>query len=201
MYLLRVLFVCVACALAGCAGIGVVESSDPKVKLSDATYLFDQSDRPLIAERLIREAIDICQSKSDEACLADAYRTYGFFFRSPSIDGKWNKFYRENGFLDKSATFGYRYAKSVEYFGKAHEIYSRLEQFDALTNVDLNMGFSYELMGERKLACRAFDQALASNRENLRRNPNAHVALPKGVASFEDYLSPHRRRAGCDDAA
>ncbi|MDP1928127.1 MAG: hypothetical protein Q8K62_06405 [Thiobacillus sp.] len=189
------------CALAGCAGIGVVESSDPKVKLSDATYLFDQYDRPLIAERLIREAINICQSKTDEPCLADAYRTYGFFFRSPSIDGKWNKFYRENGFLDKSATFGYRYAKSVEYFQKAREIYSRLEDFGALTNVDVNMGFSYELMGERKLACSAFDQSLASNRENLRRNPNAHVALPKGVTSFEDYLVPHRRRAGCNDAA
>lgn len=195
MYLLRALFIVTTLSLVGCAGIGVFESSDPKVKLSDATYLFDKYDRPLIAERLIREAIEICQSKADQPCLADAYRTYGFFFRSPSIEGKWNKFFRENGFLDKSATFGDRYAKSIEYFEKAREIYARLERFDALTNVYLNMGFSYEFMGEPKLAYRAYDESSASNRENLRRNPDAHVELPKGFATVDDYLAPHRKRA------
>ena len=196
-YWSKSLCICSTLALVGCAGVGVFETSDPLVKLSDATYLFDQYDRPLIAERLIREALEICERKSDQACLADAYKIYGFFFRSPSVDGKWNKFYRENGFLDKSATFDNRYAKSVEYFEKSRSIYLRLEKFGALTNVNVNMGFSYELMGEQKLACLAFDESSANNRENLRRNPNTKVALPKGVTSFDEYLAPHRRRAKC----
>lgn len=184
-------------ALAGCAGVGVVATSDPNVKLSDATYLFDQEDRPLIAERLIREAIEICQSKSDQLCLAEGYRTYGFFFRSPSVYGKWAKHYQEEGFLDKSATFEHRYTKSIEYFEKAHQIATTLERFDMLTNVNLNMGFTYELMGEPKLACQAFEASSVSNRENLRRNPNANLSLPKGFASYDDYLIPKKKRAHC----
>lgn len=184
-------------ALAGCAGVGVVATSDPNAKLADAGSLFDEQDRPLIAERLIREAIEICESKSDQLCLAEGYRTYGFFFRSPSIYGKWAKHYQEDGFLDKSATFDNRYSKSIEYFEKARQIFTRLEHFDMLTNVNLNMGFTYELMGDPKLACQAFEASSASNRENLRRNPNANLSLPRGFASYDDYLIPQKKRAQC----
>lgn len=196
--LLKTIFYFFILSLIGCAGVGVVSSSDPKVKLSDATSLFDQQDRPLIAEQLIREAIGICEKSADKSCLADSYRTYGFFFRSRSVSGNSSKYYQEHGFLDKSATFDTRYAKSIEYFKKSREIYAHLEKYDALTNVDLNMGFSYELMGEKKLACQAFDASAADNRENLHRNPNANVALPKGVTSFEEFMAPHRKRAGCE---
>jgi tetratricopeptide (TPR) repeat protein len=197
------ILLCIGAAwvLGGCAAMGVVASSDPKVKLSDASYLFDKIDRPSPAESLIREAIEICQSKSDEACLAEGYRTYGFFFRSASIRGKWSNHFRKRGFLDKSATFDTRYAKSIEYFTKAREIYSHLESFGDLTNVDLNMGFTYELMGERGLACQSFDKAVEDNKETLRRDPSAKIALPEGVTSFEEYLVPHRKRVGCNGAA
>jgi len=43
--------------LVGCAGVGVVASSDPLAKLNDAQELFQKQDRPLPAERLIREAL------------------------------------------------------------------------------------------------------------------------------------------------
>jgi tetratricopeptide (TPR) repeat protein len=181
----------------GCAGVGVVSSSDPKVKLSDALNLLEQQDRPLLAEALIREAIEICEKNSDPSCLADSYKDYGYFFRSRSVSGKSSTYYQEHGFLDKSATFDTRYAKSVEYYKKSREIYARLEKYDAMTNVDLNIGFSYELMGDKKRACQAFDASSADNRENIQRNPDAHIALPKGVASFDEYLVPHRKRAGC----
>lgn len=183
--------------LAGCAGVGVVATADPKAKLADATRLFDQQDRPLLAEQLIREALDACGQSADPACLADAYRTYGFFFRAASVGGNSRQHYQESGFLDRSATFDTRYAKSVEYFQRSREIYARLERFDALTNIDLNMGFSYELMGDKAQACQAFAASAADHRENMRRNPGVEVALPQGVASFDDFLVPHRRRAGC----
>ena len=73
----------------------------------------------MIAERLIREA----------------------------IEGKWSKHYRDNGFLDKSASFDARYGKSIEYLEKARIIFADYKRFDALTNVNLNMGFTYEVMG------------------------------------------------------
>lgn len=51
----------VLCLLTGCAGVGVVASSDPLTKLNDAGDLFKRQDQPLIEERLIREAIVIYQ--------------------------------------------------------------------------------------------------------------------------------------------
>ena len=194
--LVPLVFVCLV-ALTGCAGVGVVATSDPAAKLRDAADLFDRQDRPLIAERLIREAINTYQSSNDQLGLAEAYRTYGFFIRSPSIEGKWNKYYRENGFLDKSATFDSRYMKSIEYFEKARTIFADNKRFDALTNVDLNMGFTYVAMGNRAAACQAFDKSVESNRENLRQNPAAKPALPKGFSSYEAFVADWKKQYGC----
>jgi len=138
-------------AFAGCAAFGVPATSDSAGKLRDATALFDRQDRPLPAERLIREALEVYQRNGDQLGVAEAYRTYGFFFRARSVGGKWSKFYRDNGFLDRSATFDTRYMKSIEYFEMARAIFSAHQRFDALTNVDLNMGFTFELMGNAKL--------------------------------------------------
>lgn len=190
------LFVCLI-ALTGCAGVGVVATSDPSAKLRDAGDLFDRQDRPLIAERLIREAINTYQSNNDQLGLAEAYRTYGFFFRSRSINGKWNKYYRENGFLDKYATFDSRYSKSIEYFEKAGVIFTDNKRFDALTNVDLNMGYTYVEMGNLPAACQAFDKSVESNRENLRQNPTASPVLPKGFASYENFEADLKKQYGC----
>jgi tetratricopeptide (TPR) repeat protein len=184
-------------ALTGCAGFGVVATSDPAAKLRDAGDLFDRQDRPLIAERLIREAIDAYQNNNDQLGLADAYRTYGFFFRSPSIEGKWNKYYRDNGFLDRSATFATRYAKSIEYFERARTIFAANNRFDALTNVDLNMGFTYVAMGNTAAACQAFDKSVESNHENLRQNPTAKPALPRGFSSYDDFIAARKKQYGC----
>jgi tetratricopeptide (TPR) repeat protein len=184
-------------ALTSCAGVGVVSTSDPAAKLRDAGDLFDRQDRPLIAERLIREAIDTYQTNNDQLGLAEGYRTYGFFFRSPSIEGKWNKYYREHGFLDKSATFDTRHDKSIEYFERARTIFTENKRFDALTNVDLNMGFTYVAMGNRAAACQAFDKSVESNHENLRQNPSAKPALPKGFSSYEDFVADRKKQYGC----
>ncbi len=182
---------------AGCAGVGISATSDPAVKLNDAGDLFERQDRPLPAERLIREAIEIYQERNDQLGLAEAYRTYGFFFRSPSIEGKWSKHYRENGFLDKSTTFETRYAKSIEYFEKARAIFVEVKRFDALTNVDLNMGFTYVAMGDRDAACKAFDRSLESYRENLRVTAGAKPVVPRGFTSYEEFLADRKKRYGC----
>ena len=174
----------------------MVETSDPNQKISDATYLFDREDRPLIAERLITEAIEICTKDHDNGCLADAYLAYGFFFRSRSVT-HWAKQFVENGFLDKSATFADRYSKSIEYFSKAAVLYTQLGRFDAVTNADLNVGFTYDLMADSKAACKAYDESAAANHENLRRNPGVKVALPDGFSSYDEYLADLKKHEGC----
>jgi hypothetical protein len=192
-----VLLLAFSLSAAACAAFGVPATSAPATKLRDATALFDQQDRPLPAERMIREAMDLYQAAGDEVGVAEACRTYGFFFRSPSVAAKWSNHYRENGFFDRSATFDTRYARSVEYFERARRIYAARQQFDALKNVDLSVGFTLELMGDRQAACQAFDRSRQDNAEWARHNPGAKIELPRGFRTYEEFLATHKQRVGC----
>ena len=125
--------------LAGCAAMLVPATSDPAEKLKNAASLFGQQQRPIPAEKLILEAIDIYEQQQNKLGLAEAYRQYGFFFRSASVE-KSAQYFRNVGFIEKTATFETRYSKSIEYFEKARDIYTEQKKYDALINVYLNMG-------------------------------------------------------------
>jgi hypothetical protein len=174
--------------LAGCAGVGVVATSDPTRKLQDAEVLFGSEDRPLIAERLIREALEISEQQQDEFGVANAYRTYGFFFRSPSVSGHWGEYYRKSGFLESSVAWEDRFSGSIQFFQKAVEIYDRLGRYDASTNINLNMGFTYFIMHDKSNGCQAFTKSLDSYHANLKVNPAAKPQAPPGYSSFEEYV-------------
>jgi len=197
--LCHALLVCAfSVVFSGCAGVGFVATSDPAAKLREAADLFDRQDQPPIAEKLIREAIESYRKNNDRLGLADAYRTYGFFFRSAAVEGKWSKYYRKDGFLDQSASYDARYEKSIEYLEKARAIFTEYKRFDALTNVNLNIGFTYEVMGYGAAACEAFDRSLENDRDN-HHIAKAKVGLPQGFATYEEFLAPHRERAGCTE--
>ena len=180
----------------GCAGVGVVATSDPQQKLADARHLFSYQSRPLIAERLIREAMEICQQSGNQRCLADSYQTYGLFFRSRSIES-WETVYRRDGFLDQFATYDTRFEKSLEYLWKAVPLQEQLQRFDALTNAYLNIAVVNEIMGRKENACSAFAKSLQAHTQNIKENPNADVIVPEGYSSFEEFLAKEQERAGC----
>jgi tetratricopeptide (TPR) repeat protein len=173
------------------------ETRDPAEKLSAGLELFDHYGYPLPAEGLIHEAIEIYQKGDKQIELAEAYRIYGFFFRSEGIE-KWQSFYEERGFKDPSATVGNRYEKSIEYFEKAKAIWTDHKKFDALTNVYLNMGFTYELAGKRKEACRAYEESIRSHHEFTELNPGSKTIVPYGYNNHDDYVNVHKKRLGCE---
>jgi tetratricopeptide (TPR) repeat protein len=183
--------------LSACAGVGVVSTSDPAQKLLDAYYLLEHEDRPLIAERLIREALDIYARNKDELGIAEAYKYYGIFFSSASLSGKWSTYYQSNGFLDKSVAYDKRYAKSLEYLQKAGTVFSAREHYDKLANVNFNAAFANLGAGDRKEACAAFDRSGESHRMNIERNPTSKPIVPKGYSSFPEFLEATKARYGC----
>ncbi len=189
-------YVILGVLLQGCAAMLVPETNDPREKLGWATELFNNQERPLPAERLIREAIEICKASNDDSCLGKANVTYGFFFRSNSIK-KWEKFYRENGFMDKEANIDSRLEISKQYFEKGIEYYLKTEEYDALTNAYLNLGFAYYFLGANKEECGPYEKSLESYKKNITRNPEANVALPEGASSFPEYVAAQQKRAGC----
>jgi len=193
---LSLLIVFLFALLSACATLLVPESDDPHRKLDQAVLLFHKQARPLRAERLIREAIGIFQKSNDQLGLAKAYQTYGFFFRSHSIE-KWRNAFTRDGFLDKKAAYRSRLLSSIEYFDKAKAIFRELNHYDGLANVNYNLGVTYEYMDSHLLACQAYEQSLESYREGLLRNPDANAAVPGGFSNYEEAVASHKKRMGC----
>jgi tetratricopeptide (TPR) repeat protein len=177
------------CVLSGCSAFGVPYTSDPNQKLAYAFQLINES-RPLPAERLIFEALETFKANGDKRGMAEAYRLYGALLRS--------FFYSWRGFYDKTVTLDNRYAKSIEYFEKAKEIYAENKDNANLTNIYLNMAITYELMNNKKAACTAFDHSLESNREYLKDNPSAKVNIPTGYKAYPEFVDAARKESGCD---
>ena len=203
----KMIFATMLCAmllLVGCAGFGIVATSDPLTKLNDAEHLFTVQYRPLPAERLIFEAIEIYQKQNDSQGLGHAHREYGDLLLSSSVI-KWEKFYRKNGFQDKSVIFENRVAKSKEYFTKALEYYRTAEKqlweaeyFDKLTNLYFNMAWSYYRLDDRKNSCELYDKSLAAYTENIRRNPTAKPQVSSDYGSPADQITSEKKRASCE---
>jgi len=186
----------VSLALSGCAAMFVPATSDPDKKIGYAYMLFDEQQRPLPAERLIREAIALYQEKNNDLGLAEAYRTYGFFFRSSSIE-KWHKYYESNGFMEDGATYANRYDKSISYFEKSVAILEKHHKNDALTNVHLNRGFTYEFAKQPEKACDEYMRSLVSHQRHVKENPGVTYTLPKGVSSYGAYVNLFLERLKC----
>jgi tetratricopeptide (TPR) repeat protein len=190
--------------LSGCAGVGIVSTSDPLGKLNDAEVLFQRKNRPLPAEELIQEALVIYQERDDPHGLGNAHREYGDLLKSSAVVN-WEPAYRKSGgFLDKSITFDNRLTKASEQYSIALENYRRAEQqelaanqYDALTNVYYNMAWSNLALGARDEACTDFDKSLQAYDENMRRNPTAHPHRARDSRPIPDTLALAKQQAGC----
>jgi tetratricopeptide (TPR) repeat protein len=189
--------------LNGCAGIGVVQTDDPLTKLNQAADLSTQQDRPLIAERLIFEAIDLYQQRGDSHGLGLANRAYADLLRSPAVTGKWAAYYQKNGFYDKVTTFDSRIEKSSEYYIKALGHFSNAEpklkdekRFDALTNLYFNMAFTSTRLNQKNQACSFYDKASAAYLENIRLNPSAKP-IGNSSGSVPELIQMKKKEVGC----
>jgi tetratricopeptide (TPR) repeat protein len=189
--------------LAGCAGVGIVSTSDPLTKLNDAEDLFMRQDRPYPAERLIREAISIYKEQNDSHGLGNAHREYGDLLRSNTVVrhlDRGGNFYGVNG--DKVTTDN-RIQKSSEYYSKALDYYVIAEKqrrddkrFDALTNVYYNMAWTFYKLNEKERSCHFFDQTLVAYDENIRQNPTAKPIARGGTVP--EMVSSDKKVVGCE---
>jgi len=92
-----------------------------------------------------------------------AYREYGAFFRSRAVQEQ-SKYFKANGFLDKSATYDNRYDKSIEYLKNSVQLLTKSNKLDKVSSSYLNMGITYEIAGKTDKACEAYKRARKSIR-------------------------------------
>ena len=183
--------------VSGCSAALVPMSSDPQTKLKQALTLYQDQNRPIPADRLYLETMEIYKNKDDDLGLADAYRGYAFFLQSDSV-GKWSGYFRDKGFYDKSITYDKRYEIAREYFLKARATYEKNSKYDLLANIDLNLGHHYNLlMKDNKMACIYYDKSIQDYRLFSRGSPTTSIVLPKRFKTYDDYMAEVKRQTGC----
>lgn len=182
--------------LPGCADLVAPTTSNPYDELKLAAELFDNMARPLPAEHLIKDAIETFEQNNDETGLAEAYRYYGFFFRSSSLALK-EKHYRDHGFLDKKATFEKRIERAIFYFKKARDLYEKNNQFARVANLYLNLGYAYHMINDIDTACAAFDMSYLAYQQSRRLTPESKLVLPKKFRSYVEYIAFEKNRLKC----
>jgi len=183
--------------LGGCAAVGVPYTSDPNEKLYWTNQLLMMG-RALPAERLIVEAVEICQKNNDTECLGNAYSMYGFFFTSGAVE-RYSKKYKEDGFRDKKATYNERYNRSKEYYEKAITEFSKTNKYDLLTNTYVLMADTYHALRDKAAECKAYKTSVIYNKKNFEANPTTNIYLPKGYSTFEEYIDMRKEQAKCND--
>lgn len=143
--------------LSGCAGIGVVATSDPYQKLDQADAMMAQ-DRAAMAESLISDALKVFEEKNDVAGIADAYHAYGNLYKHPSYHGKWKPTF------EKLGTYDGTYQKSIDYFNKSKEIFEGKKDATGVSKSLFGIGHVYGIKNEREISCQYYSKALARYR-------------------------------------
>ncbi len=139
--------------LSGCAGIGLMATSDPYRKLQQADYLMSQ-ERAALAEFTIKDALVIFERNHDELGMAETYHSFGNLYKNDSYHGKWAEYFK------KAGTYDGTYMRSIDNFTKAMELFRKHSEESGVVKCLLGIGNAYGLRGERGKSCDYYDQAL-----------------------------------------
>ncbi len=183
--------------LASCDAVGVLQTNDPAKKLSYARLLL-RDERPLPAERLINESMEIYQSRGDRRGLADAQYLYAKLLAGNAV-ALLESWYRENGFRDSTVTFEKRREGAVRYFQLAATGFVTAGDFADATNAYFDLGLIQSNDGHSESACRSFNESLRNFNIYLQTDPNPKVRPPKGYDSYKDLVETVATAAGCPD--
>lgn len=193
VYTTRLLLLCVSCLmiLSACAGQGVLATSDPNKKLSQAIDLIN-SGRIAHARQLTSEAADIFAAQGDQKGQAAAHRQMAFLIRvygEDAILGQANPAARK---LDITTA-----DKSNSYFERALAIHQKLKDHAMVSHLEYNIGVNYAMSDRTPQACTAFDRSLSAYKAEKRSRPEHDPALPPGVATFDAFISQAKLEAAC----
>jgi tetratricopeptide (TPR) repeat protein len=199
MNLKRSLFViCCLTTLLGCSTtVFRSTSDDPSRKLREAVELFSSKDEPVQAEKLLHDVIVAYEKNQDDLGLAEAYRQFGLFYRSNAVS-KFEKYYRKEGFIDKSVKFSTRYEKAIEYFNKAKDIFATDKQFNVLSNLQLSIAKTYDLMDQHEAACKAIEQGMENHLAYKQAASPEDLELhAEEITNYEQYIGLMKKQTGC----
>ena len=178
-----------------CEAFLVPQTSDPAQKVNDAFYLIDVG-RPIPAERLIRDSIDIYKKSNDEKGLSQAYFAYGYFFCSKAVEN-WSKYYKFSGFHEDTASYENRLDVSSQFLTKAELIAVKYNDFKTLTGIHQVRAINYIASGKKNQACEEYAFSLETYRKYKSDNPEDKSWIDKKYKRYDEYLLAEMKSLGC----
>ena len=173
--------------ISGCAGVGLVATSNPDVKIQQAYRMMNEG-RALMAEDLIRQAMVIYKKENNILGIAEAYHTYGNLYKHSSYHNK------------KPGTFDRSFMKSVSNYEMAKTSYEQVGDEVGAVKSLIGMGNAYHLRNEDNKACGYYSEALSrynSGKENgvITKEP---VILDKRYKNIGDVIIAFKKREKCN---
>ncbi len=183
---------------AACSHKSLVDHSNAYQKLRDALYLYKYKNRPLLAEKLIFQAMQKFQAHDNQRGLCIAYRDYAFYLQSKSLTLNLHKI-KKHGFRDQEVTFENRFVKALEYFERSIEILKSLQHsYDLLTNLYLSKGFALHYHhNDKTQACQALHESLKAHQQHQAFLPHSRPVVPKGYESYKAYIERVKKEFKC----
>lgn len=183
------LIIFAALTFVGCSAALVPASSNPDTKLTQAKDLMSL-ERAIPAERLVREAIDIYKEQNNVKGLANAYAQYGLMLISP-VYRKYEKFWRDGGSYDPTPK------TAINYLEQSLLLYGQADDPEGQRFASFQLGRLFQMDGENKKACHAYDQSTQYHQIALNRFPQNKYYIAPGTKSWEDMISKLKVQLGC----
>ena len=159
---LPITLICIFCLplllFTGCAGVGLMATSNPDVKLQQAYQMMDQ-DRALMAEDLIRQAIVIYEKEDNTLGIAEAYHLYGQLYSHPAYHGKSAATFRKFGTYDGS------YMKAINNYEESIKAFNKIGSEIGIVKCLVGIANAYHKRNEDGKACGYYKKALSRYQE------------------------------------
>jgi tetratricopeptide (TPR) repeat protein len=177
-------------SLLGCAAIGVPATSDPDRKLAQA-YQLMAIERFVPAERLIQETLDIYTKQGNEIGMAEAYHTFGNFYKNEIYHTKFARFYKSLGTYDGT------YMRSIDNFSTARALFEKNENYAGVTKCLIGLGNAYSLRAEKDKACVSYDDALGFYNKAKQKDPSVRLPILTKYRDAEELINAFKQSEGC----
>ena len=186
------LFLTAACflILTGCLAFGVPYTSDRDKKFAYAYMLMNQG-RAVPAEKLIGEALKAYQESGTELGAAEAYHTYGNFYKNDLYHGKFKRYFESAGTYDGT------YERSLENFQKVLELYAKYNDYPGVTKSSFGLANVYGIQDKKQKACETYDLSLTSWDQAKRENPDAKLLILTRFSNVPDMIDAFKKKEEC----
>lgn len=147
-----ILALCLLFMMSRCAGIGLIHSDNPDIKLAQAYRMMDES-RLLMAEDLLKKAMARFALDGNKSGMADTYHAFGNLYKNDLYHGKFAAAFKAAGTYDPS------YTKSIENFSSGFELFQQLSDESGAIKCIVGMASAYGQKGDQPESCKLYHQA------------------------------------------